>query len=425
MLGALGYRDKEVIKTLAILSTLRGEDSAGAVVVPRKGGAPVVMKTVGTSFDLFNLSLWEKTSFYDKQAVIGHTRKATIGGITKSAAHPFSYDHVHGVHNGTLQRWASLPCGAEVSDSSTLFKNISESGLRDTIERVGGAYAVVFYDENENTINFLRNKERSLFYAFSEDYSRVIWASEHWMIWAACQRGDLKLANLAKAGEEAEFIVAVETDTWIKVRVKETGIKEVITFLEDEALVGDVIKPEVQKYSHPFHTHGQGGLQNRVPFDYEKRQESLLKLAPPDTTPTAGASASTQTTSPAPSPTTSTSSASPHPRPTLSLVAGSSASGSKQSTESKSQPEPIEYVLADDLDDDLPASLRVVLDSNGLPMSREAFESITDSKCCFCGVDVDYEDALEHAGGAKHIPGIGLWADPERFVCTTCVPAAR
>jgi len=56
MAGVLSYRDKDLMHTLAILSTLRGEDSAGCVVVPRKGGDPITMKTVGNSFDMFNLA---------------------------------------------------------------------------------------------------------------------------------------------------------------------------------------------------------------------------------------------------------------------------------------------------------------------------------------------------------------------------------
>jgi len=361
---------------------------------------------------------------------IGHTRKATIGGITKAAAHPFSYEGaagtVHGVHNGTLQRWTDLPVGSEVSDSATCYKNIAEHGLRDTVERLGGAYALIYYDQTSNTLNITRNKERTLYYAMSDNFDRIVWASEAWMLHAACNRHGFKMADLDPKSASPINIAALEIDTWFRVKIAGTGTKDVITFLPEEALLCDVIKPEVKKYVHPFHRTGPYSDHNRVPFDYEKKAEEKLALpAPQDTTPAAVASAttasSTQTSSQA---TTQASKDSQSPRPTLTLVAGSSGSGSKHSTGSKPKTEMTIVEQLQDLDDELPASLRVILDANGLPMSKEAFERVTDSSCCFCGANVDYDDALEHNGGAVHIPGIGLWADANRFVCTTCVPAA-
>jgi len=431
MAGALAYRDKDIMHTLAILSTLRGEDSAGCVVVPRKGGNPITMKTVGTSFDMFNLAAWDKLSLYDKSMFIGHTRKATVGGVTKLAAHPFSYEgahsSIHGVHNGTLTRWTDLPVEKEVSDSSTAFKNISEHGLRDTVERLGGAYAFIFYDQTTNTLNMLRNNQRTLYYAMSESFDRIIWASEAWMLFAACGRHDFKMANLAPKGDTPTHVLALETDTWFKVQIAEVGTKDVITFLDEETLLGDVIKPEVKTYVHPFHRTGPYG--NRTPFEWEgddekKAKDNLALPSPKDTTPKAeGLVVTRPSTPPISQRTTPASKDSPSPRPTLTLVAGNSESGSKQST--ASEPKKDMVIAGDDkLDDELPASLRVVLDANGLPMSKEAFERITDSSCCFCGSCVDYDDILEHNGGAVHIPGIGLWADAGRFVCTTCVPAA-
>ena len=430
MAGALAYRDKDMMHTLAILSTLRGEDSAGCVVVPRKGGDPITMKTVGTSFDMFNLAAWDKLSLYDKGMFIGHTRKATIGGVTRAAAHPFSYEGaagtVHGVHNGTLTRWTDLPVDKEVSDSSTCYKNIAEHGLRATVERLGGAYALIYYDQTTNTLNMLRNSQRTLYYAMSENFDRIVWASEAWMIHAAAMRHDFKTANLDPKAEHPVTICPLEIDTWFKVKIAEAGTKDVITFLDEETLICDVIKPEAKTYVHPFHRTGPYG--NRTDFAWEaeerKKKDNLALPSPKDTSPAADASVTTPASTPPISQrTTPDFKGSQSPRPTLTLVQGSSESGSKPST--ASGPDKKDMVIPDDkLDDELPASLRVLLDANGLPMSKEAFERITDSSCCFCSANVDYDDAIEHNGGAVHIPGIGLWADANRFVCTTCVPAA-
>jgi len=432
MAGNLSYKDKDFLKALAIVSTLRGEDSAGLLAVPTKGGAPVSMKTVGTSHDLFDLSSFDKLNLYDKGMLIGHTRKATISSISKKTAHPFSYDHIHGVHNGTLQRWSTLPVegGAEETDSMTCYKAIAQNGLKDTINRLAGAYALVFYDQNEGTLNILRNSQRSLFYAFSEDFSKLVWASEAWMLWAANTRVDWSFANLAKKDETPAHVLPVETDTWWRIKVG-SGIKDALTFLKDERIEGDVIKPEVKTYGTPFAGHGQNS--NRMPFDWETSPHNPKnKEAATTSTPAASASTSSPTsssTSLVPSANTSSQQqASQSPRPTLSLVPPSKSHGSSESAPSASESGDSNrkaittMVIADLPDDDLDAaSVRCVRDQFGNPMSKEDF-SKTDEKCSFCQCDVDYDDALEHSGGATHIPGVGRWLGEHTFLCSTCTP---
>ena len=432
MAGNLTYKDKDFLKALAIVSTLRGEDSAGLLAVPTKGGAPISMKTVGTSHDLFDLSSFDKLNLYDKGMLIGHTRKATVGSISKKTAHPFSYDHIHGVHNGTLQRWSTLPVegGAEETDSMTCYKAIAQNGLKDTINRLAGAYALVFYDQNEGTLNILRNSQRSLFYAFSEDFSKLVWASEAWMLWAANTRVDWSFANLAKKDETPAHVLPVETDTWWRIKVG-SGIKDALTFLKDERIEGDVIKPEVKTYGTPFAGHSPHS--NRTPFDWETSPHNPKNKAATTSTPAASANTSSPTsssTSLVPSASTSSEQqGSQSPRPTLSLVPPSKSPGSSESAPSASESTQanrkaittmvIADLPADDLDD---ASVRCVRDQFGNPMSKEDF-SKTDEKCSFCQCDVDYDDALEHSGGAVHIAGVGRWLSEHTFLCSTCTPA--
>src|SRR6185369_5091848 len=45
-----------------------------------------------------------------------------------------------------------------------------------------GAWAITWYDQNEGSLNFLRNQHRPLRYAFEQGFQRMFWASEWWMI---------------------------------------------------------------------------------------------------------------------------------------------------------------------------------------------------------------------------------------------------
>lgn len=396
--GKLTYGDKEILRHLAILSTLRGEDSAGMVVVDDKGSASIT-KTVGTAFDLFDTTGFDKLSMYGKHAVIGHTRKATVGGISKRTAHPFNYDSIFGAHNGTLRNWRSLPGDTLDTDSMTLYSLISRVGLREAIEQTEGAYALTYWDATDNTLNILRNSERLLHYCFSDDFKKIFWASESWMLHVAINRSrDVSMANLAREGEPKEYTASVEPDTWWRVKIG--GGKEALTFLRDhdETLKGGVVKPA---YKAPFPTTGSysRGYTGNSPWDWKGQQPTNAQspksengvAATPPTNPSTSASQAT----------TSTSQATQPQRPMLTLVTDSKKSGSETSK-------------ADELDD--PVFDNEVVGFNGRPLDKASFDK-TDCKCSFCQRDVDFDEARRD--------GIAMWLDAESFVCSTCTAPAR
>lgn len=190
MAGDLAYKDEAFIKRLLILDYFRGTDSTGLAVID-KAKKVSIAKAAVNPIDLFDMKQFEKAlSGYTNTAFIGHNRAATLGGVNNINAHPFQYGDIVGAHNGTLDRasWERLELESGVQtdvDSAAIFACINEIGIHDTIKLMEegrtsttGAWALVWWDKKDDTINFLRNAHRPLWFGFNKEADIVIWASE-------------------------------------------------------------------------------------------------------------------------------------------------------------------------------------------------------------------------------------------------------
>lgn len=68
---------------------------------------------------------------------------------------------------------------------------MDKNGVYETIPKLNGAFALTWYDKLDATVNLIRNNERTLFYAISNDRKTIAWASEAWMIIVAAQQAGL------------------------------------------------------------------------------------------------------------------------------------------------------------------------------------------------------------------------------------------
>lgn len=144
------------------------------------------------------------------RALIGHNRSATVGKIVRKNAHPFEFDKVVGVHNGTLRnKWVLEKHGDYDTDSEALYANINHYGVEAAIEKLDGAYTLVWYDKEDTTINFLRNKERPLYVVFSKDKKLVFWASEKWMLWGPLARREIVLDEVMELPIDEHWCLAI------------------------------------------------------------------------------------------------------------------------------------------------------------------------------------------------------------------------
>ena len=191
-LGRTGYsiRDSKIQHTLLVYTTTRGTDGTGIVVGPMnkdsKTGVTYMKDNVVANEFLNKTEL--AIELDDARWILTHTRAATIGGTSKEACHPFSEEHVVGVHNGTVANIKTLFPGVKgINDSEIIYKMLSEKEPDEAVEVLKkidcGAYALTWYDVRLEALRFARNKDRPLW--FYKDRDTWWWASEPAMIAAA------------------------------------------------------------------------------------------------------------------------------------------------------------------------------------------------------------------------------------------------
>jgi hypothetical protein len=184
--GPASHQMKEFFCQLLHADVIRGHHATGVAAIDTINRSLVVEKKAIASPDF----LKEKEPMENLFAVrhnfniyIGHNRWATSGAKDDDDnAHPFIHGDIVGVHNGSLRKQSRLDDHKDfVVDSDNLFYQLNKTGLDDMISKADGAYALVWYDRKDNTLNFLRNDERPLAIAkLSNGY--WVWASEIGML---------------------------------------------------------------------------------------------------------------------------------------------------------------------------------------------------------------------------------------------------
>lgn len=195
--GELEFKDEGLMKRLLICDYFRGPDSTGFAAL-RKTNDTKIVKVASHPIDLFDMKKFvEALSYTTSKAFMGHNRLATLGKVNGLNAHPFQFDHIVGAHNGTLDKasWSRLEEASGIQtdvDSAAIFACIAKIGVVDTLKlmeegRTGqtGAWALVWFDTEKGTLNFLRNKHRPFWFAYTEDFKKILWASEWEMIRAS------------------------------------------------------------------------------------------------------------------------------------------------------------------------------------------------------------------------------------------------
>ena len=182
MAGNITVKHEKAFKELLVIDAIRGPHSTGVASVSHLGHTEVVKHTL-LPHDFFQWQPFTKLMARNHNVLIGHNRWATKGVINKVNAHPFQIDKIMGVHNGTLKQQSLLPDSNSFDvDSENIFHSINKIGVAETTKKLNGAYALVWWDEEDQTLHFLRNKERDFAYTYAEDGGTVFWASEGWML---------------------------------------------------------------------------------------------------------------------------------------------------------------------------------------------------------------------------------------------------
>ena len=197
--GNLVYSHELFMKRLLLLDYFRGTDSTGLAAI-RQDKSTELSKAAVNPITLFDMKSFDKAlDGYQSSAFIGHNRAATLGKVNDVNAHPYQFEDITGAHNGTLDKesWERLEMESGVptnTDSAAVFACINAIGIDETIKLMSkgrthttGAWALVWYDKTKNTLNFLKNEHRPLWFAFNKELDELYWASEWPMLSSAAQ----------------------------------------------------------------------------------------------------------------------------------------------------------------------------------------------------------------------------------------------
>lgn len=182
----------DFFKNALLVGAVRGKHGTGILGVTEK--EVNVYKKPITSSDFLELSRSDKIiSDTDNIFLIGHNRHATVGSHTIENSHPFYHDGITLFHNGSLRgSYRALSSGTFNVDSEYICHAFSENrdDIKSVLEKIEGAYSLVWYDESTKTLNFARNEERPMCFARVSGSDSYLFGSESGMIsWLASRNG--------------------------------------------------------------------------------------------------------------------------------------------------------------------------------------------------------------------------------------------
>lgn len=301
--GSLLFENEQFFKVLLLLDYLRGQDSTGFCSVRASNREVKTLKIADDPIILMNHSDFDIVLNGTTDIIwIGHNRASTVGGSTRGNAHPFTHGDITGVHNGTLTKEsiAALAVGlpeAYETDSETIFAHISKFGIEETVKKLQGAWALVWYDRGSDTLNMLRNKERPLYTCetVKKTGGKILsWASEWRMLSAARTMVDETDELVTDKAGFSYFPLPVDTlHTWSG----EDLLKGVTDKIETKPMKGrePAPKPAVMGYQMGGNAAGYGGSSGssgkltvvsddyeEVSVEYKRGDEVMTKFIPRD-----------------------------------------------------------------------------------------------------------------------------------------------
>lgn len=209
VMGATPLADnvRKAFYDMLVMDSLRGEDSTGVAVISGAWQNPSVelFKSVGGPSDFF----YEHSPYKNNRDMtnkpvhvfLGHNRAATQGAVNVANAHPFEFDNLVGAHNGTVQKWSINKfhnANQYDVDSQIIYSQLSHTNVDDVWRDADGAMALSWWDKRDQTLNLIRNNQRTLSFVYSEDDKQVFWSSEGVFTFAATSRRGVKVKDFVQ-----------------------------------------------------------------------------------------------------------------------------------------------------------------------------------------------------------------------------------
>jgi hypothetical protein len=199
----------DALKDAIYFNRLRGVDALGLFKVDSYDMKLNTIKNIGEPFSLIKSTPFK--DFIEKvsggnQYLVAHNRHATRGDKKNpSHAQPFSVKKANGkgtltvVHNGTITHFDNKldEKYPGKTDSETLAKLLASGMPLTDIEAVmWGAWALIWYDSEDESLNFWRNEQRPFGFVYSDE---TTWfGSEIYSVAAAVDRHGFRVEKLER-----------------------------------------------------------------------------------------------------------------------------------------------------------------------------------------------------------------------------------
>lgn len=210
----LTINQQNLFEQMLWMDSIRGYHSTGVVAVKGDGDNYSVVKEAVDGAYFVQTEQWAEFLKENKspKVLIGHNRWATQGEVNRKNSHPFSFGNISGVHNGTLTHQYGLPDHEKFEvDSENIYWSFYKKGVEWTLARLDGAFALVWYNAEDKTLNFVRNDERPLYIAELNDKS-IIWGSEkgmlEWLTGRTTKVSSIKKIDKLKDGVWRKYNIA-------------------------------------------------------------------------------------------------------------------------------------------------------------------------------------------------------------------------
>lgn len=206
--SAPGLSDSEIDNALLLgyLSGIRGNnsmDSTGLYVLGKNDKNEwtyrIAKEVLPSPIFVMDSEIKKEWHRKDIRLMMGHSRAATIGEITKEFTQPFIDGDIVLAHNGTIESFVKNKHNPKESDSKEFARRLNEN--KKDVERVlwqadAGHYAISLLNYHDYSLTLVRNASRSLFLMPNENSTTIYWASEPWMLRAMADRTSLKMGAM-------------------------------------------------------------------------------------------------------------------------------------------------------------------------------------------------------------------------------------
>lgn len=243
--AGLTSSEVEAIEILCYIDTLRGNDATGLTVITNSGDVHLNKAAISGAYfcTLPEPKAALDIAYKKGVAVLGHNRKATVGGFKDEASHPFVIDNKYVFnHNGKLdahKKWFDTEVDSEALGKIICPQNGDKAKLEAVLSELSVAMAVVWYDMEEHAVYMLRNSQRPLWTMQNQMGTVVYYASERWMLEAVKAN-----CNLTAYKDPVE----IPTNTLYKYQLGKSAAEKI---LESET------KLEIVKKALPSYTGGK------------------------------------------------------------------------------------------------------------------------------------------------------------------------